>query len=76
LQQAQVKAEYLFYYAYLQPKSVLDPMSPEAAKGLIETNAPMFQNFLNAMSLAGIVPKRILRKNYGMHLDRVRTPMI
>uniref|UniRef100_A0A8H7K9D8 Transcription factor domain-containing protein n=1 Tax=Bionectria ochroleuca TaxID=29856 RepID=A0A8H7K9D8_BIOOC len=70
LQQAQVKAEYLFYYAYLQPKSVLDPMSPEAAKGLIETNAPMFQNFLNAMSLAGIVPKRILRKNYGMHLDR------
>lgn len=80
LQKAQVKAEYLFYYAYLQPKSVLNPMSPEAAKALIETNTPMFQNLLSALPLAGIVPKRILLqtggKNYGMHLGRVRTPMI
>ncbi|CAG9989219.1 unnamed protein product [Clonostachys byssicola] len=80
LRQAQVKAAYLFYYAYLQPKSVLDPMSPEAAKALIETNAPMFQNLLDAMPLAGTVPKRILLqtggKNYGMHLGRVRTPML
>ncbi|CAH0033898.1 unnamed protein product [Clonostachys rhizophaga] len=74
LQQAQLKAEYLFYYAYVQPKSVLDPMSPEAAKALIKTNVPMSQNLLDAMSLAGIVPKRILLqtggKNYGMHLGR------
>lgn len=80
LQRAHVAAEYLFYYAYLQPDSVLDPMSPGAAKALIDTNAPMFENLLKALPLANTVPKRILLqtggKNYGMHLGRVRTPMI
>ncbi|VUC32359.1 unnamed protein product [Clonostachys rosea] len=80
LQRAQVKAEYLFYYAYLQPKSILDPMSPDAAKALIDTNVPMFQNLLEALPLANTLPKRILLqtggKNYGMHVGRVRTPMV
>ncbi|KAF5637018.1 nad dependent epimerase dehydratase family [Fusarium sp. NRRL 25303] len=80
LQHARVRAEYLFYYAYLQPDSVLDPMSPEAAQSLIDTNVPMFENLLEALPLANTVPKRILLqtggKNYGMHLGRVRTPMI
>ncbi|KAF4460647.1 nad dependent epimerase dehydratase family [Fusarium albosuccineum] len=80
LQRAQVKAGYLFYYAYLQPDSVLDPMSPEAAQVLIDTNAPMLQNLLDALPLAYTVPKRILLqtggKNYGMHIGRVRTPIV
>ncbi|KAM0438171.1 hypothetical protein ACHAQK_006905 [Fusarium lateritium] len=80
LQRARITVEYLFYYAYLQPDSVLDPMSPEAAQGLIETNVPMFENLLEALPLANIVPKRILLqtggKNYGMHLGRVRTPLV
>lgn len=80
LQHAHVEAGYLFYYAYLQPDSVLDAMSPGAAKALIDTNAPMFDNLLQALPLANSVPKRILLqtggKNYGMHLGRVRTPMI
>ncbi|KAF4949915.1 hypothetical protein FSARC_13336 [Fusarium sarcochroum] len=80
LQHARVTAEYLFYYAYLQPDSVLDPMGPEAAQDLISTNVPMFTNLLEALPLANTVPKRILLqtggKNYGMHLGRVRTPMV
>ncbi|KAK6215899.1 hypothetical protein LQW54_004079 [Pestalotiopsis sp. IQ-011] len=80
LQQAHVKADYLFYYAYLQPKSVIDPMSPEAVEGLIQTNVPMFQNLLDALPLADTVPRRILLqtggKNYGMHVGRVRTPLV
>ncbi|KAI9170629.1 Short chain dehydrogenase gsfE [Paramyrothecium foliicola] len=80
LRQAHVKADYLFYYAYLQPKSVGDGMSPEAAETLIETNVPMFQNLLDALPLADTVPTRILLqtggKNYGVHCGRTRTPLI
>lgn len=80
LKRANVKAEYLFYYAYLQPKSVIDPMSPDAVKGLIETNVPMFQNLLYALPLANTIPRRILiqtgGKNYGAHVGRVRTPLV
>ncbi|KAH6658239.1 hypothetical protein BKA67DRAFT_656446 [Truncatella angustata] len=80
LRLAHVKADYLFYYAYLQPKSVIDPMSPGAVKELIETNVPMFQNLLDALPLADTIPRRILMqtggKNYGMHVGRVRTPLV
>lgn len=80
LQLAQAKADYVFYYAYLQPESVVDPMHPDAAKGLIETNVPMFQNLLDALPLADTVPRRILLqtggKNYGVHIGRVRTPLV
>ncbi|KFA67516.1 hypothetical protein S40285_07998 [Stachybotrys chlorohalonatus IBT 40285] len=80
LHDAQAKADFLFYYAYLQPESVLDPMSPEAANALISTNVPMFRNLLDALPMADTVPRRILLqtggKNYGMHVGRVRTPMV
>lgn len=77
---ANVKADYVFFYAYMEPKSTKSAMDPAMAKGLIKVNGPMFDNFLEALPLAGIAPRRILLqtggKNYGMHFGRVRTPLV
>jgi nucleoside-diphosphate-sugar epimerase len=73
-----VKADYIFYYAYLQP-----PPPPGAAvwsndKELVQVNAAMLQKFLDASVMAGIKPKRFMlqtgAKNYGGHVGRARTP--
>lgn len=75
-----VDAEYVFYFAYLQPRSEKSAMDPSTAEDLVESNVPPFKNFLASLPLAGIKPKRILLqtggKNYGMHIGRVRTPVV
>lgn len=79
-QKAGVEADYLFYYAYLSPKSGKSAMDPSAAEELVEANVPPFRNLLQALPEAGIKPKRILLqtggKNYGCHIGRVRTPLV
>lgn len=77
---AGVQADYVFYYAYLNPKSGKSAMDPSSADELIEANVPPFKNLLQALPEAGIKPKRILLqtggKNYGCHIGRVRTPLV
>ena len=77
LKDANVQASHVFFFAYLQPTSALDPGS---AHKLTEANVPLLRNFLDALPLAAINPKRILLqtggKNYGMHIGRVRTPLV
>ncbi|KAF2968026.1 hypothetical protein GQX73_g5562 [Xylaria multiplex] len=78
LSEAKVKADYVFYYAYLQP--VTNGMSADVAQDLINVNVPMFRNLLDALPLANTTPKRILLqtggKNYGVHAGRGRTPLV
>ena len=80
LRYANVNAEYVFYYAYLKPKTEMSAMDPGMAEELVKANVPPFENFLDSLPLAGIRPKRILLqtggKNYGMHIGRVRTPLV
>lgn len=80
LRKANVSADYVFYYAYLSPKSGKSAMNPETAEELVEANVPPFKNFLGSLPLAGIKPKRILLqtggKNYGVHIGRVRTSIV
>lgn len=80
LKDAQVEADYVFYYAYIQPKSEKSAMDPSAADDLIETNIPPLKHLLDALPQAGIKPKRILLqtggKRYGPHIGRVRTPLV
>ena len=85
LKEAGVEADYVFYYTYLQPKedkdgNSLGPMDPRMADVLVDANVPPFRNFLEAISSAGIKPKRILLqtggKNYGMHVGTGRTPLV
>jgi hypothetical protein len=43
-------------------------------------NSALLRNFLNALPMLNLKPKRILlqtgAKNYGLHLGRVRTPCV
>ncbi|KAK5727918.1 hypothetical protein LTR17_012341 [Elasticomyces elasticus] len=79
LTKAKVVADYVFFYGYIHPhgKSAMDPAMADA---LVEANAPIFDNFLQALPLAEIKPKRILLqtggKQYGGHIGRARTPFI
>ena len=81
LQNANVKADYVFFYAYSNTlKSGKSPMSPDAAQELADANVPLLRNFLDALPLVSIRPKRILLqtggKNYGAHIGRVRNPCV
>ena len=80
LKDAGVTADYIFYFAYLSPKSGKSAMDPSSADDLVQANVPPFRNFLQALPLANIKPKRILLqtggKNYGCHIGRVRTPLV
>ncbi|KAK4897782.1 hypothetical protein LTR27_004554 [Elasticomyces elasticus] len=64
LTKAKVVADYVFFYGYIHPhgKSAMDPAMADA---LVEANAPIFDNFLQALPLAEIKPKRILLQNPG-----------
>ncbi|KAH7182346.1 uncharacterized protein B0J16DRAFT_363284 [Fusarium flagelliforme] len=74
-----VVADYVFFYAYLSG-DVEDDMSPAAADELIKVNVPLFDNLLDGLRISGLTPRRILLqtggKNYGMHIGRVRTPLV
>lgn len=80
LKDAGVKADYLFYYAYISPTTGKSAMDPSSADDLVESNVPPFKHLLEALVLADIKPKRILLqtggKSYGCHIGRVRTPMV
>jgi nucleoside-diphosphate-sugar epimerase len=80
LKDAHVQVDYIFYYAYLPPKTDKSAMDPSTAEDLLESNVPPFQNLLASFPLANLKPKRILLqtggKNYGMHIGRVRTPLV
>ena len=80
LRNAGVQADYVFYFAYLEPSSKESGMSAAMADALWEANVPLFDRFLSALELANIIPRRILLqtggKNYGMHIGRVRTPLV
>jgi len=57
---AGVQADYIFYYAYLPPKTEKSAMDPSTAEDLLDSNIPPFKNFLASLPLAGLKPKRIL----------------
>ncbi|KAI4924640.1 hypothetical protein J4E85_007757 [Alternaria conjuncta] len=80
LKEAGAEADYVFYYAYLPPGGGKSDMDPSSAEALIEANVPPFKNFLGALPIANIKPKRFLLqtggKNYGMHIGRGRNPIV
>ena len=71
LQKGDVHADYVFFYGYIHRKDV-SAMDPRAEGQMIETNVPLFMNFLEALPAANITPKRILLQtggnNYGGHI--------
>ncbi|KAK5103767.1 hypothetical protein LTS08_003186 [Lithohypha guttulata] len=80
LKDANVKADYIFFYSYLQPKPPKGAAAWSNAEELVKVNVALLKNFLDALPLAGIKPKRFLlqtgAKNYGVHIGRARTPAV
>ena len=77
---AGVSADYVFFYSYLQPRPPPGAMVWSNADELVKVNSALLDNFLKALSLAKVTPKRFLlqtgAKNYGVHIGRARVPAI
>lgn len=78
LQDKNIKADAVFFFAYLQPP-------PKEGKGLwsdaqemVRVNSALLDNFLGALKIADIQPKRFVlqtgAKNYGVHHGITKTP--
>ncbi|KAI9654536.1 MAG: hypothetical protein M1821_006626 [Bathelium mastoideum] len=70
--------DHVFFYSYIQPP-------PKEGKGLwsdademVRVNSLLLENFLSALSIAGLKPSRFMlqtgAKNYGVHLGPVKQP--
>lgn len=50
------------------------------AQELVDVNSALLDNFLSALPLADLKPRRVLlqtgAKNYGVHIGRARTPYV
>ncbi|KAH0365400.1 hypothetical protein KCU65_g6118, partial [Aureobasidium melanogenum] len=73
-----IKADYVFFFAYLQPKPKEGGALWSAADELVKVNKALLANFLEGLAQASAIPKRILlqqgAKYYGMHLGPVSIP--
>ncbi|KAF4547945.1 Hypothetical protein D9617_33g038090 [Elsinoe fawcettii] len=80
IKQANVKADHVFYYTYLQPPPVKGTKVWSNADELVKVNSGMLDNFLEALEKSDIWPQRFLlqtgAKNYGIHIGRARLPAI
>ncbi|GJC83670.1 short chain dehydrogenase gsfE [Colletotrichum liriopes] len=73
MKEAGVHANNVFYYSYIHHNW-------SESEALVRDNVQLLKNFLEALELAEIRPSRFTLqtggKNYGMHIGRVRTPLL
>src|ERR1700754_4954686 len=66
---AHLKVDYIFFYAYLQPRPPPGARAWSNQQELLDVNQALLRNFLLALPHAGVKPKRFLlqtgAKNYG-----------
>ena len=78
LREQAVSADYVFFFSYIQP-------SPKSGAGLwsdademVRVNKLLLSNFLEALKLASVQPKRFMlqtgAKYYGVHLGPTKVP--
>ena len=74
------KVDVVFFYSYLQPKPEPGKGAWSNAQELCDVNSALLDNFLKALPIANLEPKRVLlqtgAKNYGVHLGRARAPYV
>ncbi|TKA61401.1 hypothetical protein B0A55_11557 [Friedmanniomyces simplex] len=79
LKQHHVTADHVFFFSYIQPP----PKAGSAgiwsdAEELVRVNSLLVSNFLDALKVASITPKRFMlqtgAKNYGVHLGPTKVP--
>lgn len=75
-----VTTDYIFFYSYLQPKPDPGAAVWSNAEELVKVNSTLLNNFLEALKIGKLVPKRILlqtgAKHYGVQIGRIRTPAV
>ncbi|KAK2865044.1 hypothetical protein FQN49_003960 [Arthroderma sp. PD_2] len=73
-----VKADYVFFFSYIQSEPKDGGGIWSASEELVRVNTMMLSNFLEALKLSEIKPKRVMlqtgAKNYGLHLGPAMTP--
>lgn len=78
LKQHNVEAGYVFFFSYIQPTPKEGQGLWSNAEELVEVNSELLDNFLKALRLASVVPKRFMlqtgAKNYGGHLGPTMVP--
>ncbi|KAF4458447.1 nad dependent epimerase dehydratase family [Fusarium albosuccineum] len=80
LSQAIPKVDYTFYFTYMQPQSDKAGLQGQwsNAEALTEANSKLLSNFLDALSLSNLIPKRFLlqtgAKHYGFHYGPATNP--
>ncbi|KAH6613855.1 NAD dependent epimerase/dehydratase family protein-like protein [Boeremia exigua] len=78
LKEKGVRADYVFFYSYVQVKPKDGGGLWSDAEEMCKVNTALLRNFCSALPLASIAPKRIMlqtgAKNYGVHLGPSATP--
>lgn len=73
-----VKADYVFFYSYVQVPPKPGGGLWSDAEEMCRVNKALLENFLNAMEIASIKPKNVMlqtgAKNYGGHLGPTKIP--
>lgn len=74
-----VKADYVFFYSYVQPPPAPGKGLWSDAHEMTRVNSLLLSNFLGALNLANIAPKRFMlqtgAKNYGIHHGPTKLPL-
>jgi nucleoside-diphosphate-sugar epimerase len=72
LKEKGVKADYVFFYSYIQPPPKPGGALWSDAEEMVRVNVLLLSNFLAALKMASITPKTFMlqtgAKNYGGHL--------
>ncbi|KAI7550775.1 hypothetical protein KC331_g2965 [Hortaea werneckii] len=79
LKQHSVVADHVFFFSYIQPPPKVGNKGIWSdAEELVRVNSALLSNFLDAMKIAAITPKRFMlqtgAKNYGVHLGPTKVP--
>ena len=73
-----IKADYVFFFSYIQVSPKPGEKLWSNAEEMCRVNTLLLSNFLEALPVAGIKPKRIMlqtgAKNYGLHLGSTALP--
>ncbi|EON64875.1 hypothetical protein W97_04109 [Coniosporium apollinis CBS 100218] len=78
LKKEDVKADYVFFYSYIQVEPKEGQGLWSNAEEMCEVNTKLLRNFLEALPLASVKPRRIMlqtgAKHYGLHLGPTSVP--
>ena len=78
LKENNASADYIFFFSYIQPAAKPGKGIWSDADELVRVNSLLLSNFVEALKIAEVKPKRFMlqtgAKNYGVHLGPTKVP--